>query len=99
MSEDIWPSEVRLSQDKRTLFLQFTNGERVAHSAERLRVESPSAEVHGHGPGQKVDVTGKENVKILRIEPMGNYAVKLYFDDGHDTGIYTWRYLHALGRH
>lgn len=93
-----WPTELRLDAAKRTLTVSFDNGERYALPAEYLRVESPSAEVQGHGPGQKQVVTGKENVAIAALEPVGNYAVRIRFDDGHDTGLYSWEYLLELGR-
>lgn len=93
-----WPTELRLDPAKKTLTVAFDNGERYALAAEYLRVESPSAEVQGHGPGQKQIVTGKENVAIAALEPVGNYAVRIRFDDTHDTGLYTWDYLHELGR-
>ena len=92
-----WPTELRLSQDKRTLTIAFDGGLRFALPAEYLRVESPSAEVQGHSPAEKIAVTGKQNVTITAIEPVGNYAVRLIFDDGHATGLYTWDYLHQLG--
>jgi DUF971 family protein len=93
-----WPTELRLDGAKSTLTVAFDTGERFALPAEYLRVESPSAEVQGHGPGQKQIVTGKEQVTILALEPIGNYAVRIRFDDGHDTGLFTWDYLHELGR-
>jgi DUF971 family protein len=91
-----WPLEIRLSTDKKQLQIQFDNQVTRLLSSEKLRVESPSAEVQGHSPAQKKIVTGKANVRILAIEPIGNYAVRLAFDDGHDTGIYTWDYLYQL---
>jgi DUF971 family protein len=93
-----WPVELRLDPSKTTLTVAFDSGERFALPAEYLRVESPSAEVQGHGQGQKQIVRGKEHVAIARIEPVGNYAVRLVFDDGHDTGLFSWDYLHELGR-
>ena len=93
-----WPTELRLDPAKKTLTVAFDSGERYALSAEYLRVESPSAEVQGHGPSQKQIVTGKENATIAALEPVGNYAVRIRFDDGHDTGLFTWDYLHELGR-
>ena len=90
------PSEIRLKKDKQTLVVSYEDGRNFDLPAELLRVESPSAEVQGHGPSQKVTVTGKENVKIAGVEPVGHYAVKLIFDDGHDTGIYSWEYLETL---
>ena len=94
MSEAPTPSEIRLSADRRTLNVRFEGGENMALSAELLRVESPSAEVQGHGVGQKTTPLGKQDVRITGIEPVGNYAVRLVFDDGHDTGIYSWEILH-----
>ncbi|CUA94468.1 MULTISPECIES: gamma-butyrobetaine hydroxylase-like domain-containing protein [Pannonibacter] len=91
-----WPTELRLSSDKRTLTVSFDNGETHAFPAEYLRVCSPSAEVQGHGPGQKKTVPGKRNVLIYQVEPVGNYAVRLHFDDMHDTGIFTWSYFLEL---
>jgi len=93
-----WPTELRLDGAKTNLTVAFDNGQRFTLPAEYLRVESPSAEVQGHGPGQKQVVIGKETVKIDRLEPVGNYAVRICFDDGHDTGLFTWDYLHELGR-
>ncbi len=93
-----WPVELRLKRSERRLDITFDDGTAFSLSAEYLRVESPSAEVQGHGPGQKQTVGGKAGVGIARIEPVGNYAVRLVFDDGHDTGIYSWTYLHQLGR-
>lgn len=91
-----WPEELRLSADKTTLTVTFPD---TAYNlpAEYLRVLSPSAEVRGHGPGQAITVSGKRDVAILAIEPVGRYAVKLVFDDMHASGIYTWDYLHTLG--
>ncbi len=92
-----WPTEVRyISADKR-LEIDFDDGTRFSYPAELLRVESPSAEVQGHGPGQKVVLAGRKHVGIMEIEPVGNYALRLKFDDLHDTGIYTWQYLYRLG--
>ena len=96
MSE-IWPTELRVSKDRHRLTVSFNDGSSYELSAEMLRVLSPSAEVQGHGPGQGVTVPGKRNVAILKIEPIGNYAVRITFDDLHDTGIFTWDYLHDLG--
>jgi DUF971 family protein len=92
-----WPTEIRLSTDKRTLTVVFDNGEHIALPAEFARVESPSAEVQGHSPQEKIVVTGKQDVAIAGIEPVGNYAVRLIFDDGHASGLYTWDYLAELG--
>jgi DUF971 family protein len=93
-----WPTELRLSKDRRLLTVTFDNGEAHTLPAEYLRVFSPSAEVQGHSPEQRVLVGGKEQVEILRVEPVGNYAVKLHFDDLHNTGIFSWGYLAKLGR-
>jgi DUF971 family protein len=93
-----WPIELRLSSDKARLTVQFDSGERFVLPAEYLRVESPSAEVQGHGAHQKQIVTGKADVKIVALDPVGNYAVRIRFDDGHDTGLFSWDYLHELGR-
>jgi DUF971 family protein len=95
---DPWPLNIRLGQDGRCLAIQFDNGEAFELAAEFLRVESPSAEVKGHGPGQEVLVTGKSQIRITKVDPIGNYAIRLHFDDGHSTGIYTWSYLLRLGR-
>jgi len=95
---DPWPTEIRLSRDRRALAVSFDNGESHALSAEYLRVFSPSAEVQGHSPEQRVTVGGKAKVEILKVEPVGNYAVRLRFDDLHDTGIFTWKYLLTIGR-
>ncbi|RDJ22887.1 DUF971 domain-containing protein [Bosea caraganae] len=94
-----WPTEIRLSKDRRTLHVSFEDGASYALAAELLRVESPSAEVQGHSPTQKQTVPGKREVEILRVEPVGHYAVKLGFDDMHDTGIFAWDYLRELGEH
>ena len=91
------PTEIRLRRAARVLEVSFDDGARYALPFEYLRVHSPSAEVKGHGPGQEVLVLGKEDVGIRAVEPVGQYAVKLVFDDGHDTGLYTWRYLRELG--
>jgi DUF971 family protein len=92
-----WPTELRLDKDKRVLTVTFDDGKSFALPAELLRVLSPSAEVQGHSPEQRVTVAGKKNVGILRLEPVGNYAVRIVFDDGHDTGLYVWAYLRELG--
>ncbi|MBY6241909.1 gamma-butyrobetaine hydroxylase-like domain-containing protein [Methylosinus sp. Sm6] len=94
---DIWPSEIRLLEAGRRLRVSFESGETFEFSAEHLRVRSPSAEVQGHSPEERKTVGGKRNVAIIAVEPVGHYAVRLTFDDLHDTGIYTWPYLHALG--
>lgn len=93
-----WPLEIRVRRAERSLEIDFDDGARFALPAELLRVESPSAEVQGHSPSQKVTVAGKRNVAIRELEPVGNYAVRIVFDDGHDTGIYSWPYLYRLGR-
>ena len=92
-----WPTEIRYLSDARSLEVVFDNGVRFSYPAEYLRVESPSAEVQGHGPGQKQIVSGRRHVGIMAVEPVGNYAVRLKFDDLHDTGIYSWAYLYTLG--
>lgn len=92
------PVEIRLRKNSRLLAVEFDDGSRFELPFEYLRVNSPSAEVKGHGPGQDVLQTGKEHVQIRKIEPIGHYAVRLVFDDGHDTGLYTWNYLYELGR-
>lgn len=91
------PSQIKLHQQSRILEVEFENGERFELGCEYLRVYSPSAEVMGHGPGEGVLQIGKEDVNIVSIEPVGNYAIKLIYDDGHSSGIYTWDYLHELG--
>ena len=91
------PVEIRLHTVSRKLEVSFDDGARYELPAEYLRVHSPSAEVQGHGAGDGVLVTGKQQVGIRAIEPIGHYAVRLVFDDGHDTGLYTWKYLHELG--
>ena len=91
------PIEINLNQRTRMLTVVFDDGGRFEMSCEYLRVHSPSAEVQGHGPGQGVLQVGKERVNITRIEPIGNYAIKPVFDDGHDTGIYSWDTLYKLG--
>ncbi len=90
-------TELRLKRAEQLLEVAFDDGSRFALPAEYLRVESPSAEVQGHGPGEKVTVSGRRHVGILAIEPVGNYAVRIQFDDLHDSGIYSWAYLHRLG--
>jgi DUF971 family protein len=92
-----WPVELRLKKAEKALEVAFDDGSRFRLPAEYLRVESPSAEVQGHGPGQKTLVPGRRHVGIIGVEPVGNYAVRLLFDDLHDTGIYSWDYLHRLG--
>jgi DUF971 family protein len=92
------PTDIRLRKQARQLIVRFADGLEFAFPCEYLRVFSPSAEVKGHGPGQQVLQIGKENVGIDRIEPVGQYAVRLVFDDGHSTGIYSWDYLYQLGQ-
>ncbi len=92
------PTEIRLHQVLRELEIHFDDGQQFRYSCEYLRVYSPSAEVRGHGPGQEVLQTGKQQVTIAAIEPVGHYAVKLVFSDGHETGIYSWDYFYELGR-
>ncbi|MCB5200891.1 DUF971 domain-containing protein [Neorhizobium sp. T786] len=94
---DIWPTELRVSKDRRVLNVTFNDGQAYSLAAEMLRVLSPSAEVQGHGPGQKVTVPGKRNVGIGSLIPTGNYAVRIGFEDGHNSGIFTWTYLRELG--
>ncbi len=91
------PVSINLHQKSRILEISFSDGQNFELSCELLRVYSPSAEVKGHGPGQSVLQTGKENVSIVKVEPVGHYAVKLIFDDGHNTGLYSWAYLYNLG--
>jgi DUF971 family protein len=92
------PTEIRLRKSERVLEVAFDDGARFSLPAEYLRVESPSAEVQGHTPGQKQIVAGRRHVGVIAVEPVGNYAVRLVFDDLHDTGIYSWEYLRQLGR-
>ena len=92
------PTELRVSRDRRTLTVRFEGEEPQAFSAEMLRVLSPSAEVQGHSPEQRVTVGGKAEVAITDLVPIGHYAVRIVFGDGHDTGLYTWTYLAELGR-
>lgn len=91
-----WPLNITYKKSTRILHVEFDDGQHRALPAQLLRVESPSAEVQGHHASQKIIVTGKENVAISAIEPVGNYAVRLIFDDGHQTGLYTWSYLYHL---
>lgn len=92
-----WPTEIRLSKDRRTLTIAFDDGAAYDLSAELLRVASPSAEVQGHSEAERKTVGGKRNVMILAVDAVGNYAVRLAFDDMHSTGIYSWDFLHDLG--
>ena len=91
------PTDIKLHQKSRVLEVAFDDGSHFNLPCEYLRVYSPSAEVRGHAPGQEVLQVGKENVNITNIEPVGSYAVCLFFDDGHSTGIYSWDWLHHLG--
>jgi DUF971 family protein len=93
-----WPVEIRLTKDRRILHVEFDDGEAFGLSAELLRVTSPSAEVQGHSEAQRKTVGGKRNVTILSVDAVGNYAVRLGFDDMHTTGIYSWAFLHDLGQ-
>jgi len=93
-----WPTEVRLRKDRGALLITFDRGEPIELTAEYLRVRSPSAEVQGHSPDERKTVPGKKNVRILEVLPVGNYAVRLVFDDRHSTGIYSWDYFHELAR-
>ena len=93
-----WPTELRLAKDRKTLTAVFDGGQSFALPAEYLRVKSPSAEVQGHSPDERKTVPGKRQVAILEVHPIGNYAVRLVFDDLHSTGIYSWDYFLALGR-
>ena len=97
MVDAAWPSELRLKDKGQVFVVTMDNGENWEIAAELLRVESPSAEVKGHGPGQEQLVWGKRHVFIVKVEQVGNYAVRLHFNDGHNTGIYTWTYLAKLG--
>ncbi|MDG1944537.1 MAG: DUF971 domain-containing protein [Halioglobus sp.] len=98
MAEQTKPVAIQLHSRSRQLELEYANGERFSLSCEYLRVYSPSAEVLGHGPGQEVLQTGKLKVAITEIKPVGNYALQLVFDDGHDTGLYAFTYLYELGK-
>ena len=93
------PTDIVLHNQSRMLEIAFEDGARYKLAFEFLRVFSPSAEVRGHGPGQETLQVGKRDVMITEIEPAGSYAIKLVFDDGHDSGLYTWEYLHELGQY
>lgn len=93
-----WPTEIRLAKDKRTLHIAFDDGSAYALTAELLRVMSPSAEVQGHSEAERKTVGGKRNVQILSIDAVGNYAIRIGFDDTHSTGIYAWPFLYETGR-
>jgi len=94
-----YPTEIKLHQQSRLLEIAFDNGASYKMPYEFLRVHSPSAEVRGHGIGQETLQTGKKNVGVREVLPVGSYALKIVFDDGHDSGLYTWEYLHELGEH
>jgi DUF971 family protein len=96
-TQDVWPTEIRLNPAKDLLHIAFEDGRRFALPAEFLRVHSPSAEVKGHGAEERKIIGGKRSVLIAKIEPVGNYAVRLQFSDGHGTGIFSWAYLHEVG--
>ena len=96
-STDRWPSEIRLKTAEKVLEVDFDDGRSFAYPAELLRVESPSAEVQGHSPDQKKVLPGRAHVGITAVEPVGHYAVKIVFDDMHDTGIFTWEYFYEMG--
>ncbi len=95
----VQPTEIRLIQEEKRLEVDFSDGKSFSLPAELLRVESPSAEVQGHGPGQKTLVSGRRHVGIMGVEPVGNYAIRIKFDDLHDTGIFTWETLYSYGLH
>lgn len=92
------PTEIKLHRQSHVLELSFDDGARFTFPCEFLRVYSPSAEVRGHGPGQEILLVDKETVNVKNIESIGNYAIKLHFDDGHNTGLYSWEYLYKLGQ-
>ena len=93
-----WPTELRVNPARDALSILFDDGAHATLKAEKLRVESPSAEVQGHGGTRPPPVTGKQDVKLARLEPVGNYAVRIVFDDGHDSGLYSWDYLRKLAK-
>lgn len=95
--EAAWPRQLRVSADRKALTVSFMDDRTYTLEAELLRVRSPSAEVQGHSPSQRVTVGGKADVAITKVLPVGNYAVRLAFDDGHDTGIFTWKFLSEIG--
>ena len=96
-SGDVWPTEVRLGKDRKTLAIAFDDGSRYELSAELLRVMSPSAEVQGHSEAERKTIGGKRNVSIIKVDGVGNYAIRIGFDDIHDSGIYSWTFLRELG--
>ncbi len=96
-TDEPWPTELKVDKDRASLTVSFEDGAAFTLPAELLRVMSPSAEVQGHSPEERVTVPGKRLVRIARIEPVGNYAARIIFDDRHDTGLFTWAYLRELG--
>ena len=92
------PTEIRVKKDEKILEVDFDDGQSFAFPAELLRVESPSAEVQGHGPGEKKIISGRKHVGILEVEPVGNYAISIKFDDLHDSGIWAWDTLYEMGQ-
>ena len=98
LGHEIWPEEIRVAKSKEYLDVLFDNGARFRLHAELLRVESPSAEVQGHGVGQKITPAGKQNILISSVESVGNYAIRIGFSDGHNTGIFSWNTLYDYGR-
>jgi DUF971 family protein len=97
-AQAVWPTEIRLKKDRRTLVVAFEDGHVHELAAEYLRIASPSAEVQGHSPSERKVIGGKRNVEIIGVDPVGRYAVRLHFDDMHTSGIYSWDYLDELGR-
>ena len=97
MSAQSWPTELRLGKDRRTLVVAFDDGAQFGLTAEMLRVMSPSAEVQGHSESERKTVGGKRNVSIIKVDSVGNYAVRIGFDDMHDSGIYSWAFLREMG--
>jgi DUF971 family protein len=97
MSAQSWPTELRLGKDRRTLVVAFDDGAQFELTAEMLRVMSPSAEVQGHSESERKTVGGKRNVSIIKVDTVGNYAVRIGFDDMHDSGIYSWAFLREMG--
>ena len=93
MSNELWPTQINLKNKGKNLYIYFNNGSELSFTSEFLRVMSPSAEVQGHSPAQRKVIPGKKNVTIISVEPVGNYAVRLSFDDRHNTGIFTWSYF------
>ena len=93
-----WPTEIRLKKEQKTLEVEFDDGNSFAFPAELLRVESPSAEVQGHNPAEKKVIPGRKHVGIISIDTIGNYAIKIHFDDLHDTGIFSWEFLYEMGQ-